>query len=159
MWNCRTTTTGHKLTKPVRQLRQPVPPSKTTVRQRELQDARIAKKPLAGIDQARAQIAAAEAGREAVSADLVRAHSSAAPESLYQTHSATKQKVEAAVRTTAPDGAAREPQRRSQTAETMFAQQRTHCGSERRSKAVLESQDTQLQADLHANRRTSRQLW
>src|SRR6202051_1206471 len=37
-------------------------------RQRELQDTRIAKA-LAGIDQAKAQIAAAEAGREAVSAD------------------------------------------------------------------------------------------
>src|ERR1700686_2572507 len=43
-------------------------------RQRELQDARIAKA-LAGIDQAKAQIAAAEAGREAVRADLVRAQS------------------------------------------------------------------------------------
>src|SRR6266571_3169016 len=66
-------------------------------RQRELQDARIAKA-LAGIDQAKAQIAAAEAGREAVSADLVRAHSERKrQESLYQTHSATQQKVEAAV--------------------------------------------------------------
>src|SRR5260370_32757019 len=66
-------------------------------RQRELQDARIAKA-LAGIDQAKAQIAAAEAGREAVSADLVRAHSERKrQERLYQTHSATQQKVEAAV--------------------------------------------------------------
>src|SRR5260221_5971239 len=53
-------------------------------RQRELQDARIAKA-LAGIDQAKAQIAAAEAGREAVSADLVRAHSERKrQEGLYQ---------------------------------------------------------------------------
>src|SRR6266850_2183345 len=85
-------------------------------RQRKLQDSRIAKA-LAGIDQAKAQIAAAEAGREAVSADLVRAHSERKrQEGLYQTHSATQQKLEAEVR----------------------------------SKAVLESQDMQLQADLHA---------
>src|SRR5260221_14348015 len=69
----------------------------TNHRQRELQDARIAKA-LAGIDQAKAQIAAAEAGREAVSADLVRAHSERKrQESLYQTHSATQQKLESAV--------------------------------------------------------------
>ena len=43
-------------------------------RQRELQDARI-QKALAGIDQAKAQIAAAQAGKEAVQADLVRARS------------------------------------------------------------------------------------
>src|SRR6266581_1162817 len=43
-------------------------------RQRELQDSRIAKA-LAGIDQAKAQIAAAEAGKEAVQAQLVRARS------------------------------------------------------------------------------------
>src|SRR5208337_1175654 len=42
------------------------------VRQRELQDARI-QKALAGIDQANAQIAAAEAGEAAVQAGLVRA--------------------------------------------------------------------------------------
>src|SRR5260370_12294915 len=66
-------------------------------RQRELQDARIAKA-LAGIDQAKAQIAAAEAGMEAVSADLVRAHSERKrQEGLYQTHSATQQQVEAEV--------------------------------------------------------------
>src|SRR6202007_40133 len=66
-------------------------------RQRELQDARIAKA-LAGIDQAKAQIAAAEAGKEAVTADLIRAHSERKrKEGLYQTHSATQQKVEAAV--------------------------------------------------------------
>jgi len=46
-------------------------------RQRELQEARIAKA-LAGYSiKPKAQIAAAEAGREAVSADLVRAHSEA----------------------------------------------------------------------------------
>jgi membrane fusion protein (multidrug efflux system) len=44
------------------------------LRQRELQDARIAKA-LAGIDQAKAQIAAAQAGKEAAEADHVQARS------------------------------------------------------------------------------------
>ena len=67
------------------------------VRQRQLQDARI-DKALAGIDQARAQIAAAQAGKEAVQAELVRARSERKrQEGLFQTHSTTQQKVEVAV--------------------------------------------------------------
>src|ERR1700675_766907 len=66
-------------------------------RQRELQASRIAKA-LTGIDQAKAQIAAAEAGKEAVQAQLVRARSERKrQEGLYQTHSATQQSLEAAV--------------------------------------------------------------
>ena len=66
-------------------------------RQRELQDSRIAKA-LAGIDQAKAQIAAAEAGKQAVEAQLVRARSERKrQEGLYQTHSATQQTLEVAV--------------------------------------------------------------
>jgi len=92
-----------------------VPPSKTTVASASLQDARIAKA-LAGIDQARAQIAAAEAGKEAVTADLVRAHSERKrQEGLYQTHSATQQRVKPRWRRRAPVGTARESRRRSQT--------------------------------------------
>src|ERR1700720_1609098 len=57
------------------------------LRQRQLQDARIAKA-LAGIDQAKAQIAAAEAGKAAVEAELIRARSERKrQEGLYQTHS------------------------------------------------------------------------
>jgi membrane fusion protein, multidrug efflux system len=120
-------------------------------RQRELQDARIAKA-LAGIDQAKAQIDAAEAGREAVSADLVRAHSERKrQEGLYQTHSATQQKVEAAV----ADDERLSAQLASRNAdlkqaETMLRSSELTAEAERRSKAVLESQDMQLQADLHA---------
>src|SRR6201997_4662470 len=67
------------------------------LRQRQLEDARIAKA-LAGIDQARAQIAAAEAGKEAVQAELIRARSERnRQEGLYQTHSTTQQSLEAAV--------------------------------------------------------------
>src|ERR1700693_10670 len=66
-------------------------------RQRELQDARIAKD-LSGIDKAKAQIAAAEAGKEAVQAQLVRSRSERKrQEGLYQTHSATQQPLEARV--------------------------------------------------------------
>ena len=120
-------------------------------RQRELQDSRIARA-LAGIDQAKAQIAAAEAGREAVSADLARAHSERKrQEGLYQTHSATQQKLEAAVaddeRLTA-QLASREADLKQ--AQTMLESSELAAEAERRSKAVLESQDKQLQADLHA---------
>ncbi len=135
-------------------------------RQRELQDARIAKA-LAGIDQAKAQIAAADAGREAVTADLIRAHSERKrQESLYQTHSATQQKVEAAVaddeRLTAQLASRNADLKQAETAqlasrnadlkqaETMLLSSELTAEAERRSKAVLESQDTQLQADLHA---------
>jgi membrane fusion protein (multidrug efflux system) len=120
-------------------------------RQRELQDARIAKA-LAGIDQAKAQIAAAEAGKEAVQAQLVRARSERKrQEGLYQTHSATQQTLEAAV--------ANDDQLSAQLAsrdadlnqaQTMLRSSDLSAEAERRSKAVLESQDLQLQADLHA---------
>src|SRR5271157_6591646 len=64
------------------------------VRQRELQDARI-QKALAGIDQAKAQIAAAQAGKDAVQAELWRARlERKRQEGLFQTHSTTQQRVE-----------------------------------------------------------------
>ncbi len=120
-------------------------------RQRELQDARI-QRALAGIDQAEAQIKAAEAGKEAVQADLVRARSERArQEGLYQTHSTTQQKLEAAV--------ADEERLSAQLAsrEADLAQARTLLRSnelaaeaERRQKIVLESQENQLTADEHA---------
>jgi membrane fusion protein, multidrug efflux system len=120
-------------------------------RQRELQDSRIAKA-LAGIDQAKAQIAAAEAGKEAVQAQLLRARSERKrQEGLYQTHSATQQALEAAVANDDQLSA----QLNSRDADLNQAQTILHSSelsaeAERRSKAVLESQDMQLQADLHA---------
>jgi membrane fusion protein (multidrug efflux system) len=120
-------------------------------RQRDLQDARTAKA-LVGIDQAKAQITAAEAGKEAVQAQLVRARSERKrQEGLYQTHSATQQTLEAAV--------ANDDQLSAQLAsrdadlnqaQTMLRSSELSAEAERRSKAVLESQDLQLQADLHA---------
>jgi membrane fusion protein (multidrug efflux system) len=121
------------------------------LRQRQLEDARI-EKALAGIDQARAQIAAAEAGKEGAQAELIRARSERKrQEGLYQTHSTTQQSLESAV---AAEGsvsaqfASRDAD--LQQAQTMLHSSELAAEAERRSKAVLESQETQLQADLRA---------
>ncbi len=121
------------------------------LRQRQLQDARIAKA-VAGIDQAKAQIAAAEAGKEAVQAELIRARSERKrQEGLYQSHSTTQQSFEAAV---AAEGnvsgqfASRDADLNQ--ARTMLRSSELAAEAERLSKAVLESQGMQLQADLRA---------
>jgi membrane fusion protein (multidrug efflux system) len=121
------------------------------LRQRQLQDARI-DKALAGIDQAKAQIAAAEAGKEAVQAELIRARSERKrQEGLYQSHATTQQSLEAAV---AAEGnlsaqlASRDADLNQ--AQTMLHSSELAAEAERRSKAVLESEETQLQADLRA---------
>jgi membrane fusion protein (multidrug efflux system) len=121
------------------------------LRQRQLQDARI-DKALAGIDQAKAQIAAAEAGKEAVQAQLTHARSERKrQEGLYQVHSTTEQNLEAAV---AAEGnlsgqfASRDADLTQ--ARTMLRSNELAAEAERRSKAVLESQEMQLQADLRA---------
>jgi membrane fusion protein (multidrug efflux system) len=121
------------------------------LRQRQLQDSRIAKA-LAGIDQAKAQIAAAEAGKEAVQAQLIRARSERKrQEGLYQAHATTEQNLEAAV---AAEGnlSAQLSSRDADLnqAQTTVRSSEIAAEAERRSKAVLESQQTQVQADLHA---------
>lgn len=120
-------------------------------RQLELQDARI-DRALAGIDQANAQIAAAQAGEDAVKADVVRTRAERnRQEALLETHSTTPQRVESAV--------ADEQRFLAQAASRVadLDQARTSLRSnelaveaERRTKTVLESQDVQLVADLHA---------
>ena len=121
------------------------------LRQRQLQDARI-ERALAGIDQAKAQIAAAEAGKEAALADLVRARSERKrQEGLYQTHSTTQQKLEVAVadeERLAAQYASRDADLNQ--ARTMLRSNELAAEAERRSKTVLESQEMQLQADLRA---------
>jgi membrane fusion protein (multidrug efflux system) len=121
------------------------------LRQRQLQDVRI-DKAVAGIDQAKAQIAAAEAGKEAVQAELTRARSERKrQEGLYQSHSTTQQSLEAAV---AAEGnltaqfASRDADLNQ--ARTMLRSSELAAEAERRSKTVLESQEAQLNADLHA---------
>ena len=121
------------------------------LRQRQLQDTRIARA-LAGIDQAKAQIAAAEAGKAAVQAELIRARSERKrQEGLYQTHSATEQNLEAAVATEgnlSAQFASRDADLNQ--AQTMLRSSELAAEAERRSKIVQESQETQLQADLRA---------
>lgn len=121
------------------------------LRQRELQDARIARA-LAGIDQAKAQIAAAQAGKDAVEAGLVRARSERKrQEGLYQTHSTTQQKLEQAV----ADEEGLAGQFASRDAElaqarAMLRSSELATEAERRQKMVLGSQEMQLAADLRA---------
>jgi membrane fusion protein (multidrug efflux system) len=121
------------------------------LRQRELQDARI-EKALAGIDQAKAQITAAQAGIEATQADLVRAQAERKrQEALVKTGSATQQKVEQAVadeERLAAQLAGRQADLEQAKASLRSNEQGAE--AERRTKAVLESQDLQLVADLHA---------
>jgi membrane fusion protein, multidrug efflux system len=121
------------------------------VRRRELQDSKI-ERALAGIDQAKAQIVAAQAGIEAAQADVVRTRAERTrQEALLQTHSSTQQKVEQAV----ADEQRLAAQLTSRQAD--FEQAKTGLRSnedaaeaERRTKKVLESQEGQLIADLHA---------
>jgi membrane fusion protein, multidrug efflux system len=120
-------------------------------RQRELQDTKI-ERALAGIDQAKAQIVAAQAGIEATQADVTRTHAERVrQESLLQVHSSTQQKVEQAV---ADDErfAAQLASRKAdlEQAKTLLRSSEDAAEAERRGKAVLESQDLQLIADLHA---------
>jgi membrane fusion protein, multidrug efflux system len=120
-------------------------------RQRDLQDARI-ERALAGIDQAKAEIAAAEAGEKATQADVVRTRAERTrQEALFQTNSTTQQKVEQAVADQerfAAQFASREAD--LEQAKTLLRSNEDGVETERRAKAVLESQEAQLVADLHA---------
>src|SRR5271156_5012354 len=120
-------------------------------RQRELEDAKI-DKAQAGVEQSKSQITAAEAGINSVHADLVRtSEERTRQEALLATHSTTQQKVEQAV----ADQERLTAQASSREADLAQAKTGLHSSeigveTERRSKAVLESQDLQLAADLHA---------
>jgi membrane fusion protein (multidrug efflux system) len=120
-------------------------------RQRDLQDARI-QRALAGVDQANAEINAAESGEEAVRADVVRTQKERKrQEALLLTSSSTQQKVEQVVadeQRFAAQLSAREADL-AQAKAALQSNERT-AEAERRTKAVLESQDLQLIADLHA---------
>lgn len=120
-------------------------------RQRELQDTKI-ERALAGIDQANAEITAAKAGIEASQADVTRTKNERQrQEALFQNGSATQQKVEQAVADQerfAAQYASREAD--LVQAKTLLRSNELAVEAERRGKAVLESQDAQLIADLHA---------
>src|SRR5271165_805399 len=114
-------------------------------RQRELQDARI-DKALAGSDLAKSQIVAAEAGINAVHADVVRTSAERLrQEALLANHAATQQRVETAVadeQRLAAQAASREAE--MSEAKTSLRSSDISVETERRSKAVLESQELQL---------------
>ena len=120
-------------------------------RQRELQDAKI-ERALAGIDQANAQITAAQTGKEAVQADVTRTRlERVRQEALLKTNSTTEQTVEKAV-ADEERFTAQYATRDADLAEarTLLRSNEAATEAERRGKAVLESQDLQLVADLHA---------
>jgi membrane fusion protein, multidrug efflux system len=120
-------------------------------RQEELEDAKI-QRALAGVDDAKAQITAAEAGKDAVSADVIRTREERArQEALFKTNATTQQVVEKAV--------ADEERYAAQAASSDADIAQAHASltsnesaaeAERRSKAVLGAQEDQLVADLHA---------
>ena len=120
-------------------------------RQRELEDTRI-DRALAGVDQANAQIAAAQAGKEAVQADVVRTGlERKRQEALIQTASTTQRTLEQATADDQRFGA----QLASRDADLVAAKTNLRSSelaveAERRSKLVLESQEAQLVADLNA---------
>ncbi|HXN26097.1 MAG TPA: HlyD family secretion protein [Candidatus Acidoferrales bacterium] len=120
-------------------------------RERELQDAKI-DRALAGIDEAHAQITAAQAGIDAAQAEVVRSKAERTrQETLLQTRSATQQKVEQAV-ADQERFAAQLASRQAdlEEAKTQLRSNELAAEAERRGKAVLESQDAELVADLHA---------
>jgi membrane fusion protein, multidrug efflux system len=120
-------------------------------RQRELQDSKI-DRALAGIDQANAQITAAQAGKAAVEADVTRTRSERTrQEALIKSNSTTQQKVEAAVadeQRLAAQSASRDAD--LVQARTLLRSNEAGVEAERRTKTVLLSQEMQLLADLHA---------
>jgi len=120
-------------------------------RQRDLQDARI-QRALAGIDQANAQIAAAGAGREAVQADVGRTRAERTrQEALLAANSATRQRLEAAVADQERFAAQLTSREADLTqARTLLRSNQLAAEAERRTKAVIESQEAQLVADLRA---------
>ena len=120
-------------------------------RQRQLQDSRI-QKALAGIEQAKAQIVAAEAGIRGVQADVARTGAERTrQEALFTTQATTKQRLEMAVadeQRFAAQAASRAAD--VEQAKTLLRSNEIAVEGERRSKSVLESQELQLSADLHA---------
>ena len=120
-------------------------------RQEELEDAKI-QRAIAGVDNAKAQIAAAQAGKDAVHADVIRTREERArQEALFKSTSTTQQKVEQAV-ADEERYAAQAASRNADIAQAhaSLSSNESAAEAERRSKVVLESQEVQLVADLHA---------
>lgn len=120
-------------------------------RQREVEDSRI-QKALAGVDESNAQIAEAQDGIEAVRADVVRTQKERKrQEALFQVQSTTQQALEQAVANEQRFAANLSNGEASlQQAKALLVSNQLAVEAEKRTKAVLESQEAQLIADLHA---------
>jgi len=120
-------------------------------RQEQLEDAKILRA-LAGVDDAKAQIASAKAGKVAVHAEVIRSREERArQEALFKSNATTRQTLESAV----ADEERFAAQEANSDAEIAQAQaslsgNESATEAERRDKAVLRSQADQLIADLHA---------
>jgi len=120
-------------------------------KQQELEDAKI-QRALAGVDDAKAQISAAQAGKDATSADVNRTRlERTRQQGLIKSNATTQQKVEQAVADEeryAAQAASRDAD--IEQAHASLSSNESAAEAERRSKVVLESQQDQLVADLHA---------
>jgi membrane fusion protein, multidrug efflux system len=124
-------------------------------RQKQLQQAKV-DRAVAGVTQSQAEISAAQAGIEAAQADLDRSLPERhRQESLKETNSTTQQKLEQAV---ADEERSRAQlvsrQAALQQAKAVLASSESAVEAERRGIDVLDSQELQLIADLHAKEAT-----
>ena len=120
-------------------------------RQQELEDAKI-QRALAGVDDAKAQITSAQAGRAAVHAEVIRSREERSrQEALFKSNATTQQTLESAV-ADEERFAAQEANSNAQIAQAQASLNSSESAAEaeRRNKAVLRSQGDQLVADLHA---------
>jgi membrane fusion protein, multidrug efflux system len=120
-------------------------------RQKQLQQAKV-DRALAGVNQTEAEIAAAQAGIELAQADLDRTlPERRRQESLIASNSTTRQKVEQAASAEASSRAQLLSRQASlQQARAALSSSRSSVDAERRGLDVLNSQELQLIADLHA---------
>jgi membrane fusion protein (multidrug efflux system) len=120
-------------------------------RQKQLQQAKIDRS-LAGVSQAQAEISAAQAGIAGAQADLDRTlPERRRQEALIETNSATRQKVEQAVADEERSRAQLVSRQASlEQARAMLSSSQSAVDAERRGLDVLNSQELQLIADLHA---------
>jgi membrane fusion protein, multidrug efflux system len=120
-------------------------------RQKKLQQAKI-DRALAGVVQAQAEISAAQAGIEAAQADLDRTlPERRRQETLIASNATTRQKVEQVVSDEERSRAQLVSRQASlEQAKALFSSSQSAVEAERRALDVLNSQETQLIADLHA---------
>jgi membrane fusion protein (multidrug efflux system) len=120
-------------------------------RQKQLQQAKV-DRAVAGVSQSEAEISASQAGIEAAQADIDRAlPERRRQESLIQTNSTTQQKLEQVVAEEERSRAQLASRQASlQQAKAALSSSQSAADAERRGLDVLNSQELQLIADLHA---------